>query len=138
MISSQRIIFIFIFLNIISGMVTHLAIDSKTYDKGIFDQFIENTEETRQTYAEDNTDTWYGGILSTGVMVIQTIGNTIRMGWEIVRYMMTAMNPFSITTNDSYTGIENVMITALIIFRSLITVLASIEFYNIIKNKKAT
>lgn len=137
MISTQRLIIIMLMINVVVGIVDLTYYSPTQYQTTPFDS-INNQLDAFQQKAQEEETTW-GGLFSGAVNVLEvTVINPLRFGYTLLRFLWKAFIPFSILPTGNETPVENVVITVIILFRSLLALIMGIEIYLFFKNKKTT
>lgn len=137
MLSTQRLIMIFVLINILIGVGIGIYKNPTIYGDTTAQQEIDIMEDQQAEFEEEETE--YGGIPTTDTSGEgKTIGNPIKMGailWDIV---LGGLNPLSIRPGMFQTTTEKIIATMLLMFRSLMAIIAGLELFLLFKNRKAT
>lgn len=138
MITSQRLIIMLIICNIMIGLSLEIYSNPHELDMSGINGDITTLETVESQFNEEGTI--YGNIDNPSSQTTQenTIGNTIKMGWIILKVLIKGISPIPITRDGWANAIESTISTGLILFRSLIYVITALEIYFIYKNKKNT
>lgn len=137
MISSQRLIMIFILINIVAGIGVSIYAQPNTYDETQTLEHITINEQYESEFKEDNTK--YGGTsVEDDAGEGKTVGNVMKMGSMLWDITINSLNPFSVNRTMFTTSLERIIADILVLFRILGTILMSIELYLLFKNRKAT
>lgn len=136
MISTQRIILLFILMNLLVGIGGTIHNNPTAFNFNKINEEININEELVNEYTDENTKT--GGIPSEDTSGEgKSIGNMFKMGlitWEVI---IRAIWPFSVYPNYP-TVIENIIATLILYFRLLGSVLVGLELYLLFKNRKTS
>lgn len=137
MISSQRIIFMFILINILIGIGIGIYKNPTAYDSSIIDEEIQIMEDQQVEFEEENTE--WGGIPTTDTSGEgKTIGNPLKMGAIVWNMFLDAIAPWSIHPWMFNNTVEKIIAWLLMLFRAIGTSLLIFETILVFKNKKAT
>lgn len=137
MISTQRLIIMFVLINLAVTIATFTYQEETTWNSTPFDNMLNQVQEFEEKAQED--ESVIGGMLSAAAKVIEaTVIDPIRFGWMILKFLYYAFVPFSINGDMASSTVEEVFIVILSVVRSVLAVLAGLEIYLIFKNKKAT
>lgn len=149
MITTQRLIIIYVMLNIVVGaaMTLHSGIQeaTKEQDNGLTSVGKELAKERDKLniqtgeifFEEDPTAT----AKNTGLQVEASIGNKLTWGQIIMDVAFKGINPFSLMIKSPYqteSRIETDIRAILTLFRTLFALIIGIELYMLMKNGKTS
>ena len=129
--TTQRLLVIIIALN----LFTQVGIEIYNGNSLNFDRFETDrqlNEEIAQTQFESSTS------FQTNTEIGNTIGNTLKMGWNVLSIFAKGLIPYPFNIGDFDTQIEQGVAAVLIMFKSIALALISLEVYMLIKNKKTS
>ena len=134
MISTQRLVVLFIMINVVVGIVDLTYYSPTAYQSTPFDSIVSELDD----FQEEQEKVW-GGLLSGASQVVETtIINPLRLGYTLLRFFWKAFIPFSVYPRTDYSTFENVGVTILTLFRTLLSLIVGFEAYAFYKNKKQT
>jgi hypothetical protein len=136
MISTQRLLLMFLMINVIVGIVDVSYYNPLSYDNQFLDGITTDLDEFSENIQKE--DSIWGGILGKLIDAVSTIVNGVRLGFLLLYFFFKIMIPWPIARLTSYSAIELMIVDFINLFRLLMTLLAGLEIYNLFKNKKAT
>lgn len=137
MTNTHKVIAMLIAINMIIGiaMAVHNDIADieetiMTAETGYMNEYEEKSESDEGMWGtvRANTDRQYDS----------TTGNTISMGWILASTLYRGINPLSIDANDFETEFEKSLANVLTFIRVLLSTLALLEVYMLLKNRKTS
>jgi len=138
MITSQRLIIIFVLFNIFTGVVATIynnpTVGSLDKTQIVNEQSNVNSQITKA----NSEDSLYGGIGSNTLVSEQSIGNPLGWGAILINVFSKGFNPISILPEKSNVAIENIFVFLLILVKTMISIILILEIYMIFKNKKTS
>lgn len=138
MITSQRLIIIFVLFNILTGIVATIY-SNPTAGSTDKTQIITEADNLQNTAGGSMTDNnLYGGISNTNLVGETSIGNPLGWGTILINVFAKGFNPIAILPNQTLTEIENIFIVLLGLMKAFINVILILEIYMIFKNKKTS
>jgi len=124
-------------INVVVGIVDLTYYSPTTYQSTPFDSIVSELDDFQEEQEKD--DTVWGGLLSGASQVVETtIINPLRLGYTLLRFFWKAFIPFSVYPRTDYSTFENVGVTILTLFRTLLSLIVGFEAYAFYKNKKQT
>lgn len=130
-ISTQRLLIIVIAINLIMSLSYAIYEAPRVIDYGVFSESID-LGETSATNIESETSR----IAPENLQEEGSYTNALRVGSIIFGLFIRGMVALPFSTDGLGTGLEVIVITALIIFKSLMYMLIILELYMLYKNKK--
>lgn len=133
MINSQKLIITFTIMSMLIGIVFgQMQLENynpSNINMNYTNQQLINMEDQNSLYASQK---------NTQYQTEFTIGSASNWGVNILNVLWDAAYPWSISTNLAQDELEKAIIIIVNIFRTLISILASLEIYFIFKNRKVS
>lgn len=133
-VSTQRIIFIVLVLNILVGIAYNIYENPTVVDTS----YIDNDINQNDALGEQIKDETYWNQGQQGNLYEPTIGSPIKWGNVILDIFTKGMHPFTFKAEDFTTQLEQMIAKVLTVFRGLLHILLILEIYLVIKNRKAS
>lgn len=138
MISSQRLLILLLAINFMTGIavdIWHSPYETNqnqlNYETGMIQDF--NTQQQSDAGTWGAVKRWFNNNFQD-----ITFGNPVKWGAEIAKILWNGINPFSFTPDDFNTTVEQNIASILVFFRLCITLIAGLEIYLLIFNRKQT
>jgi hypothetical protein len=135
MISTHRLILLFIGINLIIGIASAIYENPAIYN----DNFLSVEQGLYEDFGADFvTEDSLNGIQSENTLQETSVGNSLSWGKILFDVFVQGINPFSFMPGDFDTMAEQIAAQLLILFRALMSILIVIEAIMFFKNKKSS